>query len=710
MNDGPFAEHYWSAVNKPVLSKAGEVLYIIHAAEDVTEKVAAEKQASLLKEMQRSFDLFMQAPVAVCIVSGPDYRVELANEHMLHLLGRTAAIVGKSIETSLTEARTQGLLALLDQVRTTGKNIHQSNFPAELLIDGVREQRYFDLVFQPYYQNAGDTTPTGIFCVAYNISKQIRSQRLLEEAKAETERQKRVYEAITASTPDLMYVFDLNHRFTYANEALLTMWGKTPEEAIGKGLLENGYEPWHAEMHHREIDQVAATRQSIRGEVSFPHAILGRRVYDYIFVPVVNEKGEVEAVAGTTRDITEIKKAEEVLRKSERNFRSMILQAPVAMCIMMGPEHVVDIANEAMIELWGKPKEQVLNKPIFEALPDARNQGLEAVMQNVYETGVPFFANEHPVALFRNGKWDTVYQNFVYQPYYDAEGTILGVLAISVDVTTQVLSRQKIEEIVVQRTGELAVANQALVKGNEELMRLNANLEDFAYAASHDLKEPIRKIHFFSDRLKSQLEGQLNGEQKLFFERMENASSRMASLVDDLLAYSQATKGLGEEEEVDLNKKLQLVLGDLELEVQQTKAKVVVGRLPTIHGSKRQMQQLFHNLIGNALKYSKPDLPPVVQITATEVNGIDVRQHLPADKMAKRYHLIQVSDNGIGFAQEDARRIFNVFTRLHGNAEYRGSGVGLSIAQKVVQNHGGYIWAEGIPGQGATFKILLPAE
>ncbi|GAA4202847.1 hypothetical protein GCM10022289_18250 [Pedobacter jeongneungensis] len=149
------------------------------------------------------------------------------------------------------------------------------------------------------------------FGAASDITETKRAEEALKLAKEITEQQKRVYETIANSTPDLMYVFDLQYNFIYANEALLTMWGKSWDNAIGKGLLENGYEPWHAEMHQREIDHVRTTKTAIRGEVSFPHALLGKRVYDYIFTPVLNDAGEVEAVAGTTRDITDIKQNEQ---------------------------------------------------------------------------------------------------------------------------------------------------------------------------------------------------------------------------------------------------------------------------------------------------------------------------------------------------------------------------------------------------------------
>ncbi|MEX2574701.1 MAG: PAS domain-containing protein, partial [Balneolaceae bacterium] len=126
----------------------------------------------------------------------------------------------------------------------------------------------------------------------------------------ELARQNHLYETIISNTPDLVYVFDLNYRFTFANEAILQMWGRTFEESVGKSLLEVGYEPWHAEMHEKEIDQIVRTKQPVRGEVAFQHSKLGKRIYDYILVPVFNDKNEVVSVAGTTRDITERKKNE----------------------------------------------------------------------------------------------------------------------------------------------------------------------------------------------------------------------------------------------------------------------------------------------------------------------------------------------------------------------------------------------------------------
>ena len=184
----------------------------------------------------------------------------------------------------------------------------------------------------------------------------------------------------------------------------------------------------------------------------------------------------------------------------------------------------------------------------------------------------------------------------------------------------------------------------------------------------------------------------------------------MTTLIDDLLTYSEISQKATLEQEVDLNFIIDCVFSDLDLEVEQKEATVQVSKLFTIKGHRRQLQQAFQNLISNALKYSKPDVPPVITIGCSKVKGGDTGLHLTVDAQTKDFYQVTVKDNGIGFEQADADRIFNVFTRLHGMAEYKGTGVGLSIVRKVVENHKGFIWAESQPGEGAIFKILLPVE
>jgi signal transduction histidine kinase len=278
------------------------------------------------------------------------------------------------------------------------------------------------------------------------------------------------------------------------------------------------------------------------------------------------------------------------------------------------------------------------------------------------------------------------------------------------DLYLDLMSTKVSDEVLITFTDYTALkeAQLQLEKSVEDLQRSNANLEEFAYAASHDLKEPVRKVHFFTDRLRNQYSTSLSAEGIQILDRLQLAAERMRLLIDNLLEYSHVGLKPSLTEEVDLNKKLQLVCNDLELVIEEKQAIIHIDPLPVVKGYRRQIQQLFHNLIGNALKYNKPGIAPVIHVTYREVKGNEMPVTLGPNEATKDFYLIAVQDNGIGFDQKDADRIFNVFQRLHGNAEYKGTGIGLSIARKVVQNHNGHIWADSEPDKGTTFYVLLP--
>jgi PAS domain S-box-containing protein len=338
--------------------------------------------------------------------------------------------------------------------------------------------------------------------------------------------------------------------------------------------------------------------------------------------------------------------------------------------------------NKAYTQIVGLSAEQVVGSTMLTLFPDVKDLGVLELFEQVLKTGEPL-TREMKYSIRGTNRW------------YDY------------------IIVRKCEDEVVVTFGDITSTKEALLKlekSMEDLKRTNANLEEFTYAASHDLKEPIRKVRTFADRLKAGLQSRLNEKELYLFSRLENATDRMKLLVDDLLAYSYVNLNSDMAEEVDLNNKIQLVLGDLELLVDEKDAKISIAHLPVIRGYRRQLQQLFHNLISNAIKYSKPGVRPEINITCRVIAGRDSGLNMSAEEMNQEYYLIEVSDNGIGFGQKDAERIFNVFQRLHGNSEYKGSGVGLSIARKVAENHKGFLTAKGIPGTGATFQILLPVQ
>jgi len=250
-------------------------------------------------------------------------------------------------------------------------------------------------------------------------------------------------------------------------------------------------------------------------------------------------------------------------------------------------------------------------------------------------------------------------------------------------------------------------AEEAKARHAAELERSNRELEQFAYVASHDLQEPLRKIRTFGDRLEMRCGQMLDDTGRDCVQRMQSAAARMQLLIEGLLSLSRvATRGQ-DFEPVNLAEVVQEVVTDLEVKLGEVEGRVEVGKLPTIQADRLQMRQLFQNLIGNALKFHRDGEPPVVRIEGGFVRGS--KRGEPGQASLRDPCLIVVRDNGIGFEQKHVERIFDVFQRLHPREVYEGTGIGLAICRKIAERHGGSITARSAPGQGATFEILLPA-
>ncbi|MBC8153135.1 MAG: PAS domain-containing protein, partial [Bacteroidetes bacterium] len=250
------------------------------------------------------------------------------------------------------------------------------------------------------------------------------------------------------------------------------------------------------------------------------------------------------------------------------------------------------------------------------------------------------------------------------------------------------------------------LGRQALIA---ELQRSNANLEQFAYIASHDLQEPLRKVTAFGDVLQDQFASVLGETGGDIVQRMQSAAGRMQILIKDLLAYSRVASKRDPFKPIDINQIVADVLVDLETVIQEKAAVVVMESLPRMPGDAIQIRQLFQNLLSNALKFSRPGLAPTIRIDCRLARGHEF-DIVPDVESRRRFYCLDVIDNGIGFEPKHAERIFQVFQRLHTRSQYAGTGIGLAIVQKVVDNHKGYILAESQPGRGTTFRILLPAD
>jgi signal transduction histidine kinase len=265
--------------------------------------------------------------------------------------------------------------------------------------------------------------------------------------------------------------------------------------------------------------------------------------------------------------------------------------------------------------------------------------------------------------------------------------------------TALLAARDELEVRVQERTAELATANEHLRQSTLELERSNRELQDFAFVASHDLQEPLRKIQAFGDRLRGKHGEALGPEGIDYLERMQRAAHRMHVLINDLLTFSRVTSRGQPFVPTDLGQVAREVLSDLEVRVEQTGGRVEIGGLPTLDADPLQMRQLLQNLLGNGLKFHRDGEPPVVRISGSVL----------ADGGPPRARIV-VADNGIGFDMKYLDRIFTPFQRLHGRTEYEGTGIGLAVCRRIVERHGGTLTAESAPGQGARFLVTLPVQ
>ncbi|MEZ0538952.1 PAS domain-containing sensor histidine kinase [Fibrella arboris] len=533
-------------------------------------------------------------------------------------------------------------------------------------------------------------------------------------------------------------------RIEVVNEVMLGYWGRD-KSVVGKTLIE-ALPELKGQPHLQILDEVFTTgktysARNVKAEL-FVDGQLRTYYFDLIHKPIRNANGEVYAIMDMSTDVTQQVIAQQQLEESEAKFRTLIEEAPVATCLFVGREMRIEIANDKMLGFWGKDH-TALGLPLAEGVPELRGQSFLTILDTVFTTGEAYEARDARAELKVGGVLGTFYFDFTYKPLRNAAGEVYAIMDMAVDVTEQVLARQKLEESearyrslsvqleqqVHQRTEELAAMNEELMASNEELLanydemaatndqlnelnhllsRSNENLQQFAYVASHDLQEPLRKIQSFGALLHDQFADTLGGGID-YLDRMQGAAGRMSTLIQDLLTFSriathQETKAL-----VDLNQVVTLVLGDLEMIIAETGASVSVDTLPTVLGDQSQLGQLFQNLINNALKFRRPDVPPQVSIKADVLRNSQLPATARPNRQAKSYYRIDVADNGIGFEQKYVDRIFQVFQRLHGKSKYAGTGIGLAICEKVVANHGGTITATSQPDAGATFSIYLPA-
>ena len=503
-------------------------------------------------------------------------------------------------------------------------------------------------------------------------------------------------------------------------------------------------------------------------------------------------------------------------KATENNLKNIIMQSPVSMTILKGPDLVMELANRKSLEIWGKKEGNVINRPLRDGFPELVDQGFIEMLSGVYSTGRQFSAQDMPVTLIRHGMPEVIYVTFIFEPLRNLDGVIDGVIGVGIDVSEQVMARKKIEEserslnelanavpqlvwvadsqgdvlyynervsefsgaqknidgkwawnglvheadfeeterawknavshglsyqiehriqmkdgsyrwflsrAVPQRDGEgniikwfgsatdihsskehATILEEEVRKRTSELKELNISLQQsnkelqqFAHVASHDLKEPLRKIRTFTERLTEDKNTTFSPEARTYIRKVNSATDRMYMMIEGVLNYSMVNAGEENIGQVDLNEIMQNIEADLELVITEKSATITYNTLPIIEGAAVLLYQLFYNLVNNSLKFSVNAKPPVISITSKVI-----------DNEKKPFAEIRVQDNGIGFEQHEAEMIFETFSRLNSKDQFEGTGLGLSLCRNIVLRHGGSIEAMAKRNEGAMFVIQLP--
>ncbi len=502
---------------------------------------------------------------------------------------------------------------------------------------------------------------------------------LLEKASAEAQvrNSRNLLSTLLTSSLDGIMAFEavrdeageiVDFTWILANPRGAEMIGRSGEYLIGKKLLDELPGNVDSGLFDR-YKHVTETGEAFQSE--FPYFKDGFEGWFYASVVKLNDGFFI-----TVRNVTVQHEAADALRESEARFRLLADNASDLVC-QYSAEGVYTYVSPSVSSLLGyEPAELVGQTPFSIIHPDdAERVHLES-QQNMAE------GRSAPVLCrVRRSDGTYVWLETLTRLTLDDAGAVLHAQTSSRDVTDRVAAEH-----------DLAHANQTLQQRNREL-------QDFAYVASHDLQEPLRKIRAFSDLLFQDNGDQLGDDGRHYLSRIDDAATRMSVLISDLLTFSRVTTKGQPFREIDLGAVIQDMLQDLEIALDESEGSVEVGTLPVLEADPLQMRQLFQNLVGNALKFHRPEVPPRIEVRARVQRGA-------ADD--REVVVIEVADNGIGFDEKYLDRIFTPFQRLHNRQQYAGTGMGLAICRRIAERHQGQITARSTPGEGTTFVITLP--
>ncbi|GAO42422.1 PAS domain-containing sensor histidine kinase [Flavihumibacter petaseus] len=641
---------------------------------------------SLLASGESNEDLLLQFtdlfPALIYVYDAEKKKLRYINKRITDLLGYEWEDVSKwnndLSELVFSEDRPLVEAELKKYYGLEGHSSHSYN--CRLLHKGG-DFRYFKTVGTVLRRTEGGSAESMLF-LAQDITEQVKGEQEKLAAYAlmdETEKMLRMG----------MWNLDLNSDKMEWSDGMYDLMGYTREEMpvvthsfyLGH-LLEN-----ERELVKEKLEESFETGNELRADYSILRKDGSRLFVNSLGKPVRDESGKVISVNGINRDISsqylqnlEYKANKDMLKQTEQMLRYGVFIWDLQADIAQWTEGLFNI-----FEMEGVTRQAIINTSWYQS--------------HVLEEDLPRFREALDKAMTDHGTWECDYSIIT------AKGNLKSVHSIGNIIKTSHGEPVRMVGITRDITSFKKTENE-LNRNLRELNRSNMELEEFAYAASHDMQEPLRKITTFGSRLKNKYSSLLNEEGRMYIDRMQIASENMRTLIDNLLELSRVSRTIQIFMPVQLDKIVQDSLSDMEITIDETKAEIIIHPLPAIEGIPSQLRQMFTNLISNALKFRKPEIRPFIEISSMRLGKKAKEEHylLPD----RNYIQIDIADNGIGFDQEYENRIFQIFQRLHGKSEYAGSGIGLAICKRIAERHQGLISAKGEEGKGAIFSIILP--
>jgi len=620
---------------------------------------------------QQFYRLFLQAPALINVFKGPDHVYELFHPKNKEIFG-DVDFTGLSLADALPELESQGIIDMLDHVYHKGETIIQNQMPVTFLNkDKKNEKHYFNLTYQPWYDIRGNIQ--GVLNFATDVTSQVEAQQVIEKSE-------RNLRNIISQAPVPMCIFR-GERFVVetANKRMLELWGKSMEQVTGKPVLDG-----IPEIAGQGFDQLLGHVYSSGERYSaFERPVALQRNgrleqvhVNFVYEALREDDGSISGVMAIAVEVTEQVLARRKIEDAEEKARLAIESAD------LGTYEVNLLTNEIITsqrfnEIWGIAHAATRTELASHLHPDDQAIREQAHLHSMSTGQLEYEAR----VLWDEGSihWIKVKGRVIY----DSQGTATGLLGVIQDITKQKHFAQQLHVQVNERT--------------QQLQRSNADLQQFAHVASHDLREPVRKIKLYSSRLQGEYGQSLPEKGSIFVDKILQAADRMYSMIEGVLAYSSFNAIEQKNELIDLNEVIDSIESDMEILIAQKNAVIKKEMLPLIEGAPVLIYQLFYNLVNNALKFSKTGESATVSIYCRNADADDLVT-------------IVVEDNGIGFEQQYGQRIFETFTRLNRKDDYEGTGLGLSLCKKIVERHNGKIQVESELNSGAKFMITLPIK